>query len=152
MCQNMCRLFTKMSNNNPFYIAIPETRIVTKMLFRFFGNPQKTSPNAFSVSISGVSNMADSGIANNSIVISGNFKPLCAHKKERTKVSLKFLGPGWGPVIIDTETELEFIVESLFKKNFRGELFIGGGTNGVAGEYIEYSQYLQFFTGIYIYI
>ena len=57
------------------------------------------------------------------------------------------LGPGWAPALINTQTELEFIVENLFDQNHQGDLFIGGGTNARAGEYIDYSQYLTFFTG-----
>ena len=57
------------------------------------------------------------------------------------------LGPGWATALIDTQTELEFIVENLFARNHRGDVFIDGGTNARAGEYIDYSQYLTFFTG-----
>ena len=51
------------------------------------------------------------------------------------------LGPGWATALIETQTELEFIVENLFARNHRGDVFIDGG------EYIEYSQYLTYFTG-----
>ena len=57
------------------------------------------------------------------------------------------IGAGWGPAVINSESEFKFIRENQHTLSDSRDFFVGGSTNSAEGENIEYFEYLTTDTG-----